>query len=116
MHPQIEEHLGDRHLDQGRQVHKHAKCDPYETAQQCILPASLDPFRPDEPADDAHHKDANDQQREDLLDELPGLPQKAADFFLGQAVFKHPTQQQDGDQDAQRFAGDQHPQSFGFSD
>jgi hypothetical protein len=68
--------LRDRHLDQRREVHEHAEQHATTLARRLFVPADgLDPFGPDQLADDADDEHADDQQREDLLDEAPGLPQ-----------------------------------------
>jgi hypothetical protein len=86
------------------------KTTPGQGAQDGVLPGQgLDPLRPDQLADDAHAKDADDQQRKDLLDKAPRLPQPFLDLFRLKVAPRHVAQRRQRPGHGKELAGEAGP-------
>src|SRR5574343_292823 len=76
MHAQGQEHLGNRHFDQGREIHEHPEYDTGQIGQYGVLTGHrANPLVLDKDPDDANQEDANHQQWKYHLHEAPGFPQ-----------------------------------------
>ena len=114
MHAQVEEHVGNGHLDQRREIHEDTENDADEIAQYRVAAGQgLNPFRLDERPDSADDEHAHDQQWEDLFDEAPGLPQPLLNFILIKVGACHVPQQDHRRQHGKRLASEMDVQAAG---